>query len=63
MFIKFRSENEPEEDDVGQDEIFLPLTDSEGKLLPVHFLTCEEVCFTIFVKNIIVLKNIIKFYN
>ena len=25
--------------------VYLPLTDSEGKLLPVHFLTASEVIF------------------
>ena len=25
--------------------VYLPLTDSEGKLLPVHFLTASEVMF------------------
>lgn len=38
-----RSGSTRDEDDDGQDEIFLPLTDSEGKLLPVHFLNCEEL--------------------
>ncbi|XP_038219771.1 ubiquitin thioesterase trabid [Zerene cesonia] len=33
---------EPTEDD-SEDMTFLPLTDSEGKLLPVHFLTCDEM--------------------
>jgi hypothetical protein len=37
-----------DDEDDGQDEIFLPLTDSEGKVLPVHFLTCEEVTFMTF---------------
>ncbi|XP_077297352.1 ubiquitin thioesterase trabid [Arctopsyche grandis] len=31
------------EEEDGQDEVFLPLTDSEGKLLPVHFLTRDEI--------------------
>ncbi|CAG4970557.1 unnamed protein product [Colias eurytheme] len=33
---------EPTEED-SEDMTFLPLTDSEGKLLPVHFLTCDEM--------------------
>ncbi|CAF4958170.1 unnamed protein product [Pieris macdunnoughi] len=32
-----------QQDEDGEDMIFLPLTDSEGKLLPVHFLTCDEM--------------------
>ncbi|XP_037302238.1 ubiquitin thioesterase trabid-like [Manduca sexta] len=32
-----------EEQDETEDVTFLPLTDSEGKLLPVHFLTCDEM--------------------
>jgi hypothetical protein len=31
---------------------FLPLTDCEGKLLPVHFLTCDEVGTYLLVGNI-----------
>ncbi|VVC90058.1 unnamed protein product [Leptidea sinapis] len=34
-------DQEQEEDSA--EMTFLPLTDSEGKLLPVHFLTCDEV--------------------
>ncbi|XP_072936319.1 ubiquitin thioesterase trabid-like isoform X2 [Epargyreus clarus] len=32
---------EPQEE--SEEMTFLPLTDSEGKLLPVHFLTCDEM--------------------
>lgn len=32
-----------EQQDDNEDMIYLPLTDSEGKLLPVHFLTCDEM--------------------
>ncbi|XP_068625576.1 ubiquitin thioesterase trabid-like isoform X2 [Battus philenor] len=31
-----------EEQEEGEDMAYLPLTDSEGKLLPVHFLTSDE---------------------
>lgn len=32
-----------EQQEDNDDVTFLPLTDSEGKLLPVHFLTCDEM--------------------
>ncbi|KAJ0170960.1 hypothetical protein K1T71_013732 [Dendrolimus kikuchii] len=32
-----------ESQEENDDATFLPLTDSEGKLLPVHFLTCDEM--------------------
>ncbi|XP_050357814.1 ubiquitin thioesterase trabid [Nymphalis io] len=32
-----------EQQEDSEDTTYLPLTDSEGKLLPVHFLTCDEV--------------------
>ncbi|CAG4945214.1 unnamed protein product [Parnassius apollo] len=32
-----------EQQEESEEITFLPLTDSEGKLLPVHFLTCDEV--------------------
>ncbi|XP_028165880.1 ubiquitin thioesterase trabid-like isoform X2 [Ostrinia furnacalis] len=32
-----------EQQEENEEMTFLPLTDSEGKLLPVHFLTCDEM--------------------
>ncbi|CAH2097273.1 unnamed protein product [Euphydryas editha] len=32
-----------EQQEDSEDTTYLPLTDSEGKLLPVHFLTCDEL--------------------
>ncbi|XP_039760536.1 ubiquitin thioesterase trabid isoform X3 [Pararge aegeria] len=32
-----------EQQEESEDTTYLPLTDSDGKLLPVHFLTCDEV--------------------
>ncbi|XP_045780612.1 ubiquitin thioesterase trabid isoform X2 [Maniola jurtina] len=32
-----------EQQEESEDTTYLPLTDSEGKLLPVHFLTCDEL--------------------
>ncbi|XP_053619476.1 ubiquitin thioesterase trabid isoform X2 [Plodia interpunctella] len=32
-----------EQQEENEECIFLPLSDSDGKLLPVHFLTCEEM--------------------
>ncbi|CAH2208102.1 jg10685, partial [Pararge aegeria aegeria] len=36
-----------EQQEESEDTTYLPLTDSDGKLLPVHFLTCDEVYYSI----------------